>query len=71
MPSSKMRLRCLFRLVLGKGFTGARYHAVAEQGVLVKDIWTLVGKLLQRPVQGQSWQEAVAAFGLDGQTRLE
>ena len=29
----------LVRLALGKGSTGARCHAVAEQGVLVRNIW--------------------------------
>ena len=29
----------------------------------MKDVWTLVGKFLQRPVQGQSSQEAVLALG--------
>ena len=56
----------LFRLALKKGSAGAVYHAVAEQGVPMKDVWTLVGKHLRLPVHGQSTEEAVAALGIFG-----
>ena len=32
----------------------------------MKDVWLLVGKLLQLPVLGQSLLEAVAALGVFG-----
>lgn len=56
----------LLRLVLEKGTAGATYHAVAEQGVPMKDILTVVGKHLQLPVEGQSAQEVAEAIGFLG-----
>ncbi|CAF1095922.1 unnamed protein product [Adineta steineri] len=53
----------LFRLALEKGTAGGIYHGVAEQGVSMKDIMTLVGKHLQLPVQSKSMNEAVEAIG--------
>ena len=51
----------LFRLALEKGTAGATYHAVAEQGVAMKDITTVIGKNLQLPVQSQPVEEAMAS----------
>ncbi len=53
----------LFRLVLEKGTAGATYHAVAEQGVPMKDIMTVVGKHLQLPVEGKPLDEALGTIG--------
>ena len=53
----------LFRLALEKGAPGASYHAVAEQGIPMKDIMTVIGKHLQLPVEGKSMIEAVKALG--------
>ena len=53
----------LLRLVLEKGTAGATYHAVAEQGVPMKDILTVVSEHLQLPLKGQSVQEAMGAVG--------
>ena len=53
----------LIRLALEKGTAGATYHAVAEQGVSMKDILTVVGKHLQLPLQGQPVQEAMGTIG--------
>jgi nucleoside-diphosphate-sugar epimerase len=53
----------LFRLALEKGTAGATYHAVAEQGVPIKDIMTVIGKHLQLPVEGKPLNEAVEAIG--------
>ena len=54
----------LFRLALDKGTAGATYHAVAEQGVPIKDIMTVIGRHLQLPVEGKPLDEAVGAMGL-------
>ena len=56
----------LLRLALEKGTAGATYHAVAEQGVPMKDILTVVGKGLGLPVESQSAEEAKASSGGGG-----
>lgn len=53
----------LLRLALEKGTAGATYHAVADQGVPMKDILGVIGKHLQLPLEGQSVQEAMGALG--------
>jgi nucleoside-diphosphate-sugar epimerase len=53
----------LYRLVLEKGSAGARYHAVAEEGVPVRDIAEVIGRGLNVPVVSKSREEAVEHFG--------
>jgi nucleoside-diphosphate-sugar epimerase len=53
----------LFRLVLEKGSAGARYHAVADEGVPVRDIAAVIGRRLHVPVAAKSSQEAADHFG--------
>ncbi len=53
----------LYRLVLEKGSAGARYNAVAEEGVPFKDIAEAIGKRLRVPVVVKSAAEAPAHFG--------
>ncbi|CAF9925068.1 hypothetical protein IMSHALPRED_006367 [Imshaugia aleurites] len=53
----------LFRLAVEKGTAGATYHAIAEQGVPMKEITTMVGKHLQLPVESQSVEEAMGTVG--------
>ena len=53
----------LFRLALEKGTAGATYHAVAEQGIPLKDIMALIGKQLQLPIEGKPASEAVQTMG--------
>ena len=52
----------LYRLALEKG-TSATYHAVAEEGVQVKEICEVVGKGLKMPVVSLTPEEAQAHFG--------
>lgn len=53
----------LYRLVLEKGAAGARYHAVAEEGVPVREIAEAIGRGLKIPVVAKSPEEAAAHFG--------
>jgi nucleoside-diphosphate-sugar epimerase len=53
----------LYRLVLEKGSAGARYHAVDEEGVPLRDIAEVIGKHLNVPVVSKSPEEAADHFG--------
>jgi nucleoside-diphosphate-sugar epimerase len=53
----------LYRLALEKAKSGARYHAVAEEGVPVRDIAEVVGRGLKVPVVALSPEEAAGHFG--------
>ena len=53
----------LYRLALEKQEAGARYHAVAEEGVPVRDIAEAIGRGLKVPVVSKSSEEAAAHFG--------
>jgi nucleoside-diphosphate-sugar epimerase len=56
----------LYRLALEKGTAGARYHAVAEEGVQLKDIATAIGRGLNVPVTSISQEQAQEHFGFFG-----
>ncbi len=53
----------LYRLAVEKAEAGARYHAVAEEGVTMRDITETLGKRLDLPVKSIAPQEAEAYFG--------
>ena len=53
----------LYRLALEKQEAGARYHAVAEDGVQFRDIAEVLGRGLKVPVVSISPEEAAAHFG--------
>jgi nucleoside-diphosphate-sugar epimerase len=53
----------LYRLALEKQTAGAKYHAVAEEGVPLRDIAEVVGRGLKVPVVSLSPDEAAAHFG--------
>jgi nucleoside-diphosphate-sugar epimerase len=53
----------LYRLALEKLEIGARYHAVAEEGVSMRDIAEVIGRGLKVPVISLSPEEAPAHFG--------
>lgn len=53
----------LFRLALEKGEAGARYHAVAEEGVPILDIANVIGRRLKVQVAAKSPKEVARHFG--------
>lgn len=53
----------LFRLALEKGFAGARFHGVADEGVAFRDIAEVIGRRLNIPVVTKSSEEAADHFG--------
>lgn len=56
----------LYRLALEKQQPGAKYHAVAEEGVPLRDIAEAIGRGLKVPVVSKSSEEAAAHFGWFG-----
>jgi nucleoside-diphosphate-sugar epimerase len=59
------RLDCahLYRLVLEKGSPRARYHAIAEEGVPVREIAEAIGRGLKLPTVSLSAEQAGEHFG--------
>lgn len=53
----------LYRLALERNQAGERYHAVAEEGVPVREIATVIGEGLGVPVASVSPDEAASHFG--------
>ncbi|MGH6970364.1 MAG: SDR family oxidoreductase, partial [Caulobacteraceae bacterium] len=56
----------LYRLALERAEREATYHAVAEEGVAMRDIAEVVGRRLKTPVVSIAPQEAEAHFGWFG-----
>jgi nucleoside-diphosphate-sugar epimerase len=54
----------LYRLALEKGNGGARYHAVDEEGVALRDIAEVIGARLKMPVESITPEAAPAYFRL-------
>jgi nucleoside-diphosphate-sugar epimerase len=52
-----------FRLTLERGKPQARYHAIAEEGVAVRDIAAVIARKLGVPLVAQSPEEAAVHFG--------
>ncbi|MGB9069797.1 MAG: SDR family oxidoreductase [Candidatus Acidiferrales bacterium] len=63
--SAVHRLDCahLYRLALEKGSPGARYHAVAEEGLPMKEIAEAIGRGLKLPTISLSAEQAGEHFG--------
>lgn len=56
----------LFRLALENAPAGARLHAVAEQGVAVRDIAQIISRRIGQPLRAIAPEAAFAHFGLLG-----
>lgn len=53
----------LYRLALEKNEPGAKYHAVGEEGIPMREIAEVIGRGLKVPVKSISPEEAPAHFG--------
>jgi nucleoside-diphosphate-sugar epimerase len=53
----------LYRLAIERAEPGAKYHAVAEEGVRMRDIAEAIGRRLNLPVKSISQSETLAFFG--------
>jgi nucleoside-diphosphate-sugar epimerase len=53
----------LYRLAFERAERGARYHAVAEEGVPLRDIAEVLGRRLKLPVMSIAPEKAAAHFG--------
>jgi nucleoside-diphosphate-sugar epimerase len=53
----------LYRLALEKREPGARYNAVAEEGIAVRDVAEAIGRGFKVPVVALSPEEAAGHFG--------
>jgi nucleoside-diphosphate-sugar epimerase len=53
----------LYRLALEKWQPGARYHAVAEEGIAVRNVAEVIGRGLKVPVIALSHEQAAGHFG--------
>jgi nucleoside-diphosphate-sugar epimerase len=53
----------VYRLALEKGAAGARYHAVAEEGIPFREIIEVIGRRLDVPVVSKTGEDAADYFG--------
>ena len=53
----------LYKLVLEKGITGAKYHAVAEEGIPFRQIAEAIGRGLKIPTVSLTAEQATGHFG--------
>jgi nucleoside-diphosphate-sugar epimerase len=56
----------LYRLAIEKGSAGDRYHAVAEEGVPLREIAEAIGRGLKLPVVSKTPEQAAEHFGFLG-----
>jgi len=52
-----------YRLALERGAAGARYHAIAEEGVAVREIAAVIARRLGIPLEPRTPEDAEAHFG--------
>ena len=59
----RLEVAPLYRLALEQGVAGTKYHAVAEEGVRIRDIAEAIGRGLKVPVVALTPEEAPGHFG--------
>jgi len=63
-PSADTRdVGCLYRLALESAPAGSRLHAVAEEGIALRDIAAVIGRRLGVPVAAIAAEDAERHFG--------
>jgi nucleoside-diphosphate-sugar epimerase len=65
-PSANAFPPCTTSVARRERSAGARYHAIADEGVPVRDIAEIIGRRLNLPVVAKSREEAVDHFGFLG-----
>jgi nucleoside-diphosphate-sugar epimerase len=64
VPAAHVRdVARLFRLALEQGKAGARYHAVAEEGVTLREIAEIIGAGMGLPVESITPEQAAGYYG--------
>jgi len=53
-----------YRLAIERGAAGARYHAITEEGVPMREIAAVIARKIGAPLVAQSAEEAAAHFGV-------
>jgi len=56
----------LYKLVLEKGSTGARYHGIGDEGIPTREIAEVIGRQLDLPVVSKPEEQAAGHFGWIG-----
>ncbi len=59
----------VYRLALEQGSAGAVFHAIADEGIPVREIAELVGRRLNLPTASKTPEEAAALLGFIGHAR--
>src|SRR5271155_5967888 len=56
----------LYRLALEKGYAGAKFHGVADEGIPIRDIAEVIGRRLNVPTVSKSAEETAQLLGFIG-----
>jgi nucleoside-diphosphate-sugar epimerase len=59
----RLEAAVVYQLALEKSVAGVRYHAVADEGITLREIAAVIGRRLNVPVVGKTSEEANEHFG--------